>query len=68
MRFRIARRRMARQAKLVGTRSCAIRHRTSEEGEHLVKQANEKEPEAQSACASEKRQKQAWRNAAQFHV
>jgi hypothetical protein len=23
--------------KLVGTRSCAIRHRTSEEGEHLIK-------------------------------
>ena len=57
-------RHMARYAKLVGTRSCAIRHRTSEEGEHLVKLMGKSLSSESARARSQKQQKEAWRHAA----
>jgi hypothetical protein len=58
------RRDMAPHAKLVGTRSCAIRRRTSEEGEHLVKLMGKSLSSESARARSQKQQKEAWRHAA----
>jgi hypothetical protein len=51
----------APRVKLVGTRSCAIRHRTSEKGEHLVKLMGKA---SASIARSQKQQKEASRRTA----
>jgi len=49
---------------LVGTRSCAIRRRTSEKGEHLVKLMGKSLSSDSARTGSQKRQKEASRRAA----
>jgi hypothetical protein len=48
---------------VVGTRSCAIRHRTSEEGEHLVKLIGKSLSSDSARARSQKQQKEAGRHA-----
>src|SRR5208282_6179952 len=50
--------------KLVGTRSCAIRHRTSEKREHLVKLMGKSLSSDSARACSEKQEKEAPRRAA----
>src|SRR5271165_697806 len=50
--------------KLVGTRSCAIRHRTSEKGEHLVKLMGQSLSSDGAEARSQKQQKEGSRRAA----
>src|SRR5271157_1777816 len=47
--------------RLVGTRSCAIRHRMSEEGEHLVKLMGKSLSSDSARARSQKQQKEASR-------
>ena len=49
----------ASHVKLVGTRSCAIRHRTSEKGEHLVKMMGKSLSSDSARARSQKQQKEA---------
>ena len=48
--------------KLVGTRSCAIRHRTSEKGEHLVKPMGKSLSSDSARARSQKQQKKTRRD------
>ena len=52
------------QLRLVGTRSCAIRHRTSEEGEDLVKLMGKSLSADSARERSQKQQKEASRHTA----
>jgi hypothetical protein len=48
----------------IGAHTCAIRHHTSEEGEHLVKLMGKSRRSVSARARSEEQQKEAWRHTA----